>query len=208
MDSDSATTVYTIGHSTHTVEHFLGLLQGAGITAVADVRSQPFSRFNPQFNRDALTQSLKVAGIAYVFVGRELGARSDDPACYDHGRVIYSRLAGTAAFHDGIERVLSGAEKYRVALMCAEKEPLECHRTLLVGRALRDRAVNVAHIHADGRVESYEDAMLRLLDITGLPREDLFRSPAELRQEALAKQELRVAYIDEKLIAEATGENA
>lgn len=200
--------VYTVGHSTHSIERFVELLQGAGVTAVADVRSQPFSRYNPQFNRDALMEALPARGIAYVFVGKELGARSDDPTCYDHGQVRYGRLAKTAAFKAGIERVMAGTRKYRVALMCAEKEPLECHRTLLVGRALHEQGVDVAHIHADGVIEPYDDAMIRLLDITGLPREDLFRSLKDLQDEALMRQEQRVAYIDEKQITEAVGGGA
>lgn len=90
--------------------------------------------------------------------------------------------------------------------MCAEKEPLDCHRTLLVSRALDWGGVAVSHILADGRLESHGDAMLRLLDIAGLPRDDLFRNQAELVAEALARQEDRVAYVDEKLAAEAKEE--
>jgi uncharacterized protein (DUF488 family) len=89
--------VLTIGHSTHPIETFLGLLHQHGVTAVADVRSAPYSRFNPQFNKDALEHDLKEHGIRYVFLGRELGARSDDPSCYDKGRVQYGRLARTCS---------------------------------------------------------------------------------------------------------------
>ncbi|MBK6998442.1 MAG: DUF488 domain-containing protein [Rhodoferax sp.] len=196
---DLETTVYTVGHSTHSIENFLNLLQGAGITAIADVRSQPFSRFTPQFNRAALADALRERNIAYVFVGKELGARSDDLTCYERGQVRYERLARTAGFKVGLDRVMAGTRKFKVALMCAEKEPLECHRTLLVGRALHDQGVNVAHIHANGSIESYDDAMSRLFDMTGVPREDLFLSAEELQKEALERQEQRVAYIDEKL---------
>jgi uncharacterized protein (DUF488 family) len=146
--------VFTIGHSTHPIETFLELLRAHAVTAVADVRSAPFSRFNPQFNEDALAHSLKTADIAYVFLGRELGARSDDPACYEQGRVHYGRLAKTALFQAGLGRVLHGSEKQRIALLCAEKEPLDCHRTILVARALTERGVAVEHILADGRLES------------------------------------------------------
>lgn len=196
-------TVYTIGHSTHGLDAFVALLKQHDITALADVRSAPYSRFNPHFNKDALERSLKSQGIKYVFLGRELGARSDDPACYDGGRVQYTRLARTAAFKSGIQRIERGATDHRVALMCAEKEPLECHRTLLVARALDQGGMDVSHILADGRLESHGDAMLRLLDVVGLPREDLFRSQTELIAEALVRQEDRVAYVDEKLADEA-----
>ena len=200
--------VLTIGHSTHPVEAFLALLQQHHVTALADVRSAPYSRFNPQFNRETLESSLKASGISYVFLGRELGARSDDPSCYEKGRVQYARLARTDPFERGIERVIRGANEYQIAVMCAEKEPLECHRTLLVARALVARGVAVAHILEDGRLETHEAAMERLLDVVGVPHEDLFRSRDELVADALARQEQRVAYIDGKLAAEAAGEKA
>lgn len=200
--SDSQRRVYTIGHSKHTFDKLVSLLKQHAVTALADVRSTPFSRFNPQFNKDALARDLKAHGIKYVFLGRELGARSDDPSCYENGRVQYGRLARTDLFKQGIERVMKGAGEHRIALMCAEKEPLECHRTLLVARALDEQGVEVVHILGDGRLESHRAAMERLLDVTGLPREDLFRSRADLIAEALARQEEKVAYVDEKLVAE------
>jgi uncharacterized protein (DUF488 family) len=193
--------ILTIGHSTHPLNRFVALLKRHGVTAVADVRSTPHSRFNPQFNKAELERSLKAEGIRYVFLGRELGARPDDPSCYEKGRVQYARLARTEAFRQGIERLRHGAIEHRIACMCAEKEPLECHRTLLVARALDTEGIEVAHIHADGRLESHAAAMDRLLDLTGLPRDDFFRSRAELVAEALARQEEQVAYVDAKLAA-------
>jgi len=189
--------IFTIGHSTHSAEAFLALLRQHEVEALADVRSSPFSRFNPQFNRLPLEQYLKANGIHYVFLGKELGARSDDRSCYDHGRVQYSRLAQTALFQSGLDRVLQGSAKYRVALMCAEKEPLECHRTLLVAKALAARSQKVLHIHADGRLETHEAALERLLTLTGVPDEDMFLTREELLSKALARQEELVAYVDE-----------
>ena len=195
--SATGNSIFTIGHSTHSAEAFLALLRQHDVEAVADVRSSPFSRFNPQFNRLPLEQFLKANSIRYVFLGKELGARSDDRSCYDHGRVQYSRLAQTAPFQSGLDRVLQGAVKYRVALMCAEKEPLECHRTLLVTKALAARGQKVLHIHADGRLETHEAAMERLLTLTGVPDEDMFLTRDELLSKALARQEEQVAYVDE-----------
>lgn len=189
--------MFTIGHSTHSAEAFLALLRQHGVEALADVRSSPFSRFNPQFNRVELEPFLKTNGIRYVFLGKELGARSEDRSCYIDGRVQYARLAQTSLFRSGLDRVVQGAPKYRVALMCAEKEPLECHRTLLVAKALVECGQQVMHIHADGHLETHEAAMERLLDVTGLPKEDLFRSRQELLAEALVRQEHLVAYVDE-----------
>ena len=191
--------VFTIGHSTHSTEAFLALSRQHQVEAVADVRSSPFSRFNPQFNREALEQILNTGGIRYVFLGKELGARSEDRSCYLDGRMQFDRLAQTPLFQSGLARVLHGAVRYRLAVMCAEKEPLECHRTLLVAKALAARDQTVLHIHADGRLETHEAAMERLLEVTGLPKVDMFRSKQELFAEALARQELQVAYVEESL---------
>lgn len=197
-------TVLTIGHSNHSIERFIELLRANGVTALADVRSKPYSRFNPQFSRQPLERALRDAGIFYVFLGKELGARSEDPACYDGGRVSYDRLSQTALFREGIERVKKGMVQHRIALMCAEKEPLECHRTLLVSRALERDGVPVAHILADGALESHHDSLIRLLAVVGLPAKDLFKSQDELIKDACMKQELRVAYIDEQAVKEST----
>lgn len=196
--------VLTIGHSNHLIERFVALLRQHGVTAVADVRSKPYSRFNPQFSRQALERALRDADISYAFLGKELGARSEDPACYDNGRVSYDRLSRTDLFREGLDRVKKGAVVHKIALMCAEKEPLECHRTLLVSQALVRDGVSVAHILADGRLESHRDSLIRLLAVVGLPAEDLFKSQDELIEQACMKQEIRVAYIDEQAAKEST----
>src|SRR5215471_17948397 len=97
------------------------------VNPLADVRSVPHSRLHPQFNRDALTEALKKEDIGYSFLGRELGGRPKDKSCYKNGRVQYGRLAAAEEFQEGLKRILTGAQKYRIALMCAEREPLECH---------------------------------------------------------------------------------
>lgn len=197
------TRLFTVGHSTHPIGTFVDLLRNAGITAIADVRSSPHSRFNPQYNRDDLQAALKSHGIAYVFLGRELGARSDDASCYENGRVQYSRLARTELFRAGLQRLVQGAESHVVAIMCAEKEPLDCHRTLLVSRALAADGVSITHLLADGRIEDHAATMSRLMTMMELPERDLFRSREELIEVACAMQEERIAYVkDEKAGAE------
>jgi uncharacterized protein (DUF488 family) len=195
--------VFTIGHSTHTIEWFVGLLRQHGVTAVADVRSVPYSRFQPQFNRETLAEALKGHGIAYVFLGKELGARSEDKTCYENGQVQYRRLAKTEAFRTGLERVRAWSKNHRIALMCAEREPLDCHRTLLVARELVAAGIPVVHIHDDGLLEPHADAMQRLLTLVGLSGQDLFRSQSELIEAACADQEKRVAYKDAELVPDA-----
>lgn len=190
------TTIYTVGHSNHSTEKFISLLTASGITAVADVRSRPFSRRHPQFNKERLAAALAQCGIAYVFLGKELGARSEDPTCYENGKVQYRRLAATPAFKAGIERVLAGAAKFRVALMCAEKEPLDCHRTLLVSRALEGTGASIAHILADGSVEPQERTMSRLVELVGLSKEDLFQC-SDLIATACRLREDKIAYVKE-----------
>ena len=195
--------VLTIGHSNHALDALIALLHRHRVTALADVRSAPYSRFNPQFNRESLADSLKKCGIEYVYLGHELGGRSADPTCYEDGRVRYDRVAKTESFRHGLDRVVHGAANHLIVLLCAEREPLECHRTLLVASALDKRGVEVAHIHADGRLEPHNEAMNRLLDRFNLhPDGDLFRTtqPREdLVAEAIELQAKRVAFVDENL---------
>jgi uncharacterized protein (DUF488 family) len=191
-----AVNIFTVGHSNHTIEKFLALLLQHEITAIADVRSVPYSRRNPQFNSKALAAVLNAHGIAYVSLGNELGARSEDPACYDKdGRVQYRLLAETPLFNQGIERVLTGANRHRIALMCAEKEPLDCHRTLLVSRALERKGAAITHILADGVLETNIAAMSRLVKKAGLEKGDLFSDQAGLIDAACAIREQKIAYV-------------
>src|SRR5690348_7267665 len=138
--------VFTIGYSGRSFAEFLALLNANGITAIADVRSQPFSKFNVEFNQDTLKTELAKSGIAYVFLGVELGARSSDKACYVEGKVQYDRLATTEPFRIGLDRVERGRKGHRIALMCAEADPLMCHRCILVSRHLAARRLPILHI--------------------------------------------------------------
>ena len=188
--------IYTVGHSNHSLAGFLALLSRHDITAVADVRSAPFSRFRPHFNRDTLTASLKDSGIRYSYLGRELGGRSDNPACYEGGQVQYELVARTATFRDGLARVVDGAACYRIALMCAEQEPLDCHRTLLVARALAEGGNDVVHILGDGKLETHKRTMDRLLARFDLsPNGDLFQPRDEVLAHAISLQARRVAFV-------------
>jgi uncharacterized protein (DUF488 family) len=194
MSSAATHPVFTIGHSNHKIDAFLRLLVMHGITAVADVRSQPYSRLHPQFNRETLKGALRARNIAYVFLGRELGARSEDMSCYVRGVVQYDRLANTAPFQDGLGRVMKGSRKYRIALLCAERDPLTCHRTILVGRELAARGVQLMHIRADGTIETQADAVARLLVESKLHGSELFRSPNDIEIDAYARRASEIAY--------------
>jgi uncharacterized protein (DUF488 family) len=147
-------TILTVGHSNHPIDRLLAILLEAGVEVVADVRSSPYSRFAPQYNEDLLRESLAVVGLRYVPMGRELGGRPDDPSLYDtDGHVNYWRVAATEPFERGITRLIEGSERFRIAIMCGEEDPIDCHRRLLVGRVLLDRGLGVVHIRGDGRLE-------------------------------------------------------
>jgi uncharacterized protein (DUF488 family) len=186
--------VYTIGHSTHEIEAFVGLLARHEIEAIADVRSSPFSRYNGQFNRPALEASLKAAGIGYVFLGEELGARRGEAECYRDDRVDYERVAATAAFRRGLERLADGASRMRIATLCAEHDPLTCHRTILIARHLAPLVDDVRHVLRDGTIETQAEAEQRLLRECGLDVPDLFTPPEERLVDAYRRRAAEIAY--------------
>lgn len=191
-------TIFTVGHSTHEIGKFIGLLKMHDITAICDVRSSPYSRFNPQYNREVLNRSLQDAGIKYVFLGEELGARSKDPSCYRNGRVQYNLLAKTELFQNGIKRIRHGLEKgYKMALVCAEKDPLDCHRTVLVARNLDREGFSIFHILSDGSLETQKEATARLVRQFNLNQHDMFSEIKDEEAEAYQQQEKKIAYAED-----------
>jgi len=168
----AAGTLFSVGHSNHDLPSFLGLLRRAGVRAVADVRSRPYSGRLPQFSRDALRDGLRRAGIAYVYLGDRLGGRPPDRALYDSdGRVDYESVHRTPAFQEGLDRLLRGLETNTVAMLCAEDDPLDCHRGLMITPAARERGFAPLHLRKDGAVETTDDMERRLLRETGLADE-------------------------------------
>jgi uncharacterized protein (DUF488 family) len=189
-------TVFTIGHSTRSYEHFLSLLRSSGITAVADVRTTPFSRHFPHFNEATLRSELKLDGISYVFLGRELGGRPSGRSFYCDGVADYEKMARTEPFANGINRVIEGAKKFRVALMCSEHDPLDCHRCLLVGRALSGEGVRLVHILGDRDSVSQEAIEEKLLNLAGRSADDLLMTASERLAAAYRDRSLKVAYVE------------
>ena len=187
-------TLFTVGHSTHPLEYFLELLRSHGIQALADVRSSPFSRFNPQYNRDNLKRTLKHAEIYYVELGRELGARRAESECYVGNKVSYPLVVRTPLFQQGLERLRHGAAQMRVAIMCAEKDPLECHRTVLVAHYARSIFSHIDHIREDGNLETQASADRRLLAAYGVNDTDFFRPRADLLEEAYRRRGEEIAF--------------
>jgi hypothetical protein len=154
-------------------------------------------------NHIALKAQLQKKQMAYVFLGKELGARPEDPNCYIKGRVQYRKLAETELFKEGLQRVVAGSKSSRIALLCAEREPLSCHRGLLIARELEILGVRVSHILGDGRIEPHAQTVIRLLDLWKMYGDDLFRTREEALEDAYARQEQRVAYLAEDMQEEA-----
>jgi uncharacterized protein (DUF488 family) len=203
--------LFTIGHSQHSLEHFIALLQQHNVTALADVRSMPYSRRLPQFNRQVLEKHLPQAEIRYVFLGKELGARPENPSCYVDGKALYEHIAATPEFSQGIKRILKGVQSHRIALMCAEKDPITCHRAILVCQHLVPFNLEIGHILHDGSLEYHEDLEERMLKLHHLQEEklgdqlSLFAddpTPKLTREERLKtayhRQGLKIAYVEKE----------
>ena len=193
--------LFTIGHSTHGLEPFLSLLASHHIESVCDVRSIPYSRRNPQFNREPFKEALAEAGITYVFLGKELGARSTNPACFIEGKVQYSSLVKEPIFAEGIKRLQEAIERDRVTLMCAERDPLNCHRTILICRELQTPALSIEHILANGSIETNDAAETRLMSMLNI-QPDLIHDQRECIERAYEIQARNIAYSLPKNVAD------
>lgn len=192
--AQSAARLYTIGHSTHSYERFLELLRQHGVDFILDVRSVPHSGRVPQFNQRQLRDALRSDDIRYRHAGNILGGRPADRQFYQDDQVQYSRVAGSEEFVKALERVRAGTRTHRVALMCAEGDPLACHRFLLLARYLRSPDVEIVHILPDGRGERHVESELRLMRQTGLLQSDLFAKNPQALAEAYEIQSRRVAF--------------
>jgi len=165
--------LFSIGHSNIPADRFVAMLRSAGVTAVADVRSTPFSRFFPWFSGKKLAGLLTREAMAYLPYGDALGGRPRNPALYCDGIADYEAMARQPEFQTGLERLCADASRCHVCLLCAEREPLDCHRCLLIGRALAARGLAVGHILYDGAIEPHSATEQRLVQLDGLA-DDLF----------------------------------
>lgn len=184
----SPKTIFTMGHSSLEPEQFLKLLAQAQVEIVADVRSLPQSARFPQFSQTVLENILRAQKIDYAFFGEELGGRPDDPAAYhEDGRVNYLARRRSYAFKAGLERLLGLSQEKSVTVLCAEEDPLDCHRFLMISPELVAAGVSPVHIRRDGRLETQEAAENHLLEahgFAGVAANTLF---PEARAEALEK---------------------
>ena len=188
--------ILTVGHSRHSWERFAALLAEAQVDAVADIRSAPRSRFSPHFNKDAMAAALSARNVAYIFLGKELGGRPQNPELYTDGVADYEKMAASSGFRLGLDRLLDVAARHKVAVMCSEADPLECHRCLLVGRVLAEEGADVRHILASGTIMTHAEAEDRLLAVEKLAEADLLATSREERlSQAYRSRSRKFAYM-------------
>ncbi len=195
----SNSSLFTIGHSSLELDGFLNLLVTHEIKVLCDVRSRPGSFRFPQFNREPLEACLSSSQIQYEFLGETLGGRPSDPRAYhEDGVVNYEERRKASDFRAGIERALELASASNIALMCAEEDPLQCHRFLMICPALLEHAVTPVHIRRGGELESQreaEDRLLRLHDLAAFDSGSLFISERDVAlQDALRRQAQEFAF--------------
>lgn len=184
--------IYTVGHSTHQIDYFLALLQGYSINCLIDVRSVAASSYNPQYNKEPLSNFLKNNGITYLHFAEEFGARHTDPDLLDEdGKVDFEKVRKSWLFQNAVERLWLGLDKgFIIALMCSEGEPFDCHRFSMISIALEKDGFEVKHILKDKTLKSnaeLEKELLRKYD-KKIPKPDIFQTNIS------AEDQLRVAY--------------
>jgi uncharacterized protein (DUF488 family) len=186
--------VFTIGHSGLEYDRFLALLRNAKITAIADVRSAPQSQHFPHFNRENLESELLKDGIAYVYLGDHLGGRPKNENFYCEGVADYEKMATDENFKKGINRVVQGSQRYQIAVMCSEQSPFDCHRCLLIGRALSTAGITVGHLLSNGRQLSQTDIENQLVQEYGRGAGDLFATESAQLANAYRERARRISY--------------
>jgi len=189
--------IYTIGYAEYAIKSFIASLKKFNITAIADVRSQPYSRFKPEFNRENLKKTLMNNRIEYVFLGENIGARIKAPECYKNGQANYELISEHPLFQEGINRLLKGMIKYSIALMCAEKDPINCHRMILICKQLKKYKVQICHIIDSDTFENHEETEFRLMKLFHLEQPGLFMKDSERLEEAYHRQAEKIAYVAE-----------
>jgi uncharacterized protein (DUF488 family) len=167
-------TIYSAGHGNKSIEVFIRELRSFGIEYLMDIRTKPYSKWSPQFNQTSLRRELEKSGIIYVFTGDSLGGLPDDRSCYDiNGKVRYDLIREKDFFKQGLKRLLTANDKrIRLAIMCSEAKPEECHRCKLVGEELRKNLISLNHIISENRIKSQETVMCELTKGNGVV--DLF----------------------------------
>lgn len=186
--------IFTIGHSNLSLEEFLGLLRAQRIEVLVDVRSVPHGGYARHFDKEELAPALKAGGVRYLFMGEQLGGRPNDAHLYSERRARngkierycdYDKVRDWPPFRDGVSRLREGARTYRIAVMCAERDPLNCHRGLLIAEVLRARGGRILHLIEKDRVEDHEQTRWRA--VPEKKRDELRRLPGTNRESLIAQ---------------------
>ena len=196
MRESTVEIVYSVGHSNREADEFVRILQSFSIDVIVDVRSAPYSKHCPQFNKEAIDQTLRSSDIKYLFLGKELGAKPDDQSCYEGRRVSFEKLKSSDLFQKGISRILEGITRYKIAIMCSEKEPINCHRAILISRVLVEKGISVMHILNETESLAHKDLETELLKRFKI-EETLFDTDYSKQldlKEAYEKQEDLICY--------------
>jgi len=188
--------VFSFGYGGRSSTDVAELLTAAEIDAVCDVRSTPYSKRYASFDRESVGPFLRTVGIRYLFFGTQLGARPENAGLYVDGKASYAAMATSPPFLAGIDRLVAGAERFRIALMCAEKDPLDCHRAILIAPALTARGIQVVHLDGKGCCESHDRLEERLVRRYRLDQAELFAAERSSgsRREAYRRRESEIAY--------------
>jgi uncharacterized protein (DUF488 family) len=159
---DGLVPIFTIGYGARSLDAFLAVLKDHGIAYLIDVRSAPYSKFKPEFSRNALEAAARASGLTYVYMGDSLGGQPKDTTCYEEGKVLYDRVKERPFFQEGLARLRRAREReLRVVIMCSEGKPEQCHRTVLIGQALADAGIAVTHIDENNELIGQEEAVAR-----------------------------------------------
>lgn len=188
--------LFTIGYSGFLINDFIATLKKESIGAVIDIRSSPYSARFSDYNSVAIKSSLNTNNIFYLFLGNELGARPKDSSLYTNRVADFSKMAKSQSFIDACKRIREGLNKFPLCLMCAEKDPLSCHRTILVANAFRKiyPHIKILHIHSISKIESQEKLDRRIMAMYDLEQEDFFKNFDERLKEAYSLREKAIAY--------------
>lgn len=205
--------VFTIGHSTHSIEEFIHLLNNYQINCVIDVRSVPYSKYNPQFNRESLIKDLKNQDIFYAHFGKEFGARHTSPMLLDeNGQVDFYKVWESDDFLNGVKRIEDAIERgYKISLMCSEANPLDCHRFSMISHQLVNEGFEVIHILPDSSIITNEDLEHQMIEkyFEKIPQSTLFEyvSPEQQREAAYKIIMKKVAYKSLPFTSDPTEDN-
>ena len=191
--------VFTIGHSDHSFDRFKALIDPYEVEELIDVRTSPYSQWAPDFNREKLEMDLEDADIDYTYLGGALGGRPISLDLYDEDWIAdYELMSATEDFDDAIDQVKRVAEERVVCLLCSERQPEDCHRTLLVAEALVSREISVYHILETGKPIEHEKLVGRLMadyqSKSKSAESGMFPSLEKTRKAALRWQAKRVAF--------------